>query len=156
MDCTQIKAGDRVWIGVERYRSSAKLHPVSRVTNTLIVVAMNAMYEQRFRRSDGYRHGHSFMGDSILGVANKAQCREWDAKVEQERQDAERKRSKEQALEKLCLELCALFIPSGGSVSEESWGDERAREGKWTVAFHGLSEVEVRALAATTARKAGA
>lgn len=154
MDLQDLKVGDRVWIGKQRYGiKSAQLRPVSRLTRTQIVVAFTSTYEQRFKRDNGYRIGGGMFSDDIIGVADESECAEWDVKKAREANEAHAAYVEDERLKALRAELSALFPMADDKfyetagctyIKHEEWGESKNRKGLWTVEIHNLNEQQVR------------
>jgi hypothetical protein len=141
-----IKGGDRVWLGTERWGRKG-IFPVSRTTPTQIVVQWSANHEIRFKRDSGYRLGAGWGGENILSIASEPECAAWDEKARAEELAHSIRATAAKFTEERRLYLWGLFSSDSVAVGAEQWGEERERDGKWTVEMHGLSEPQAEALA---------
>lgn len=140
MNCTEIKAGDRVWIGT--YRDHRRLIvTVSRITPTQIV-AGDGYY--RYQRLTGARIGIGQM--SIYGFATPEECARWDQKQADE-QTAREARDRETADKEAQRKGMEALFQGSVTVHDAQWGTEAERAGKFDVCFYGLTEAGVRELA---------
>ena len=149
-DCSQLKVGDRVWVGkLYSDGSGLSLKTVARVTTTQIVIDWNGngRYLTRYKKNGGWRIGGEVLSGNITRLATPAECAAWAAREERQRLAAKSKADKEAALEAKRLELDVLFPGTHSNVTAEQWGSERGQAGKWTVEFHYLTEEQVRMVA---------
>ena len=147
-DCSQLKAGDRVWVGkLYSDGSGRQIKTIAKVTTTQIVIDWNGNggYCPRYRKGGGYAIGGGRFADNITGLATSDECAAWDAKQERERKAAQVKADAEAAIESKRSRLYQEFRSDRVSVTTESWGQVRVEE--WTVEFHYLTEDQVRAVA---------
>jgi hypothetical protein len=145
---TDIRAGDRVWVGVYSRPRSHGIRTVARLTPTLVIVQTTPTYEERYKRAfiPGMLHNAGGRG-VISGIATPAECEAWDAAVAEQDGATRLKEIAEEQLESRRAALNTELDPCGGFATKSNRGSAHSGE-TWDLEFHSLTGDQVRQIAA--------
>jgi hypothetical protein len=139
-----IKVGDSVWLGDSSFPCKGGVHPVTKVTNTQIVVNINAQHEERFQRATGYRIGGGSFSTHIQGVATDAEIKAYEAKLKAEAEERQRREDEKNAAEAKRKGLQNHFVRVV-HVGHNEFAEKM--DSTYSVTIHGLTEDAVKDLA---------
>lgn len=134
-----VKVGDKVWL--RRYGNGrVHLETVVKVTPTQIILKARGegIAGDRYKRSNGAAIGYACR-PSISAVAAPEEIETWEAERQAEKEESERRRAEQAALDAKREELNAA-LPGTAHVSPQDGG-------QWSVTVSWLSEEGVRKLA---------
>lgn len=138
MNCTNIKVGDRVWLGNTNF-AHKRIRQVMRLTDTQIILGVSRY--DRFQRANGYQIGAGGFTEWITGVATKEEIVEYEKKLAKEKKDREDQQKESEALTLRRHQLNDLF--EGCAYTSENMEGK----GTWDVTFHNLTDRQVLELA---------
>jgi hypothetical protein len=141
MDCTNLKAGDMIWIGRTERPGQAVLKKIQRITDKQVIVPSMIMGALRFKRSDG-SSTNAHVLTRILKVATPEEIAAWDAKMEESNKQRERDAATHAKYYSEQIRLANLLHVSGYQI-----GISRDKGGLWLVEFKGMTTKQVECLA---------
>jgi hypothetical protein len=142
----KIKVGDLLWIGQGQHPCSQGIKPVTRLTNTLIVIGEGKNNWEKFRRMNGYQVGGSgFNSSYISAIATPAEVEEFKLAEQQKKEEREKIQKKQQALDTLQAELNALFGES--EMIHVRFEDFNTTAVIFSLTFSGLTPEQIRSMA---------
>ena len=112
MNFTEIKAGDRVWIGSHYGQRHYGIRLVEKVTPKQIVVNWHndgGSYRKRYKRDSGSEIAGGWRAKRITGIATKSECAKFDAEQRAMKLASEAKEKADSDRAALRTELEAMF-----------------------------------------------